>query len=58
MLPGAAATPEHLAALRERIPQGRLGSAEDVAQAVLFFLAGPRFVTGQVLAVDGGRTLV
>jgi 3-oxoacyl-[acyl-carrier protein] reductase/pteridine reductase len=35
----------------------RNGSVEDVAQAVLFFAAGPHFVTGQVLAVDGGLGL-
>ena len=40
-----------------RTPMRRNGSAEDVAQAVLFFAAGPRFVTGQVLAVDGGLGL-
>ncbi len=38
----------------EKTPMLRNGSAEEVAQAVLFFAAGPRFVTGQVLAVDGG----
>jgi 3-oxoacyl-[acyl-carrier protein] reductase/pteridine reductase len=27
---------------------------EDVAQAVLFFAAGPGFITGQILVVDGG----
>jgi 3-oxoacyl-[acyl-carrier protein] reductase/pteridine reductase len=35
----------------------RNGSVEDVAQAVLFFASGPHFVTGQVLAVDGGLGL-
>jgi len=25
--------------------------------AVLFLLGGPRFITGQILAVDGGRSL-
>jgi len=43
-------------ALIERIALRRLGSAEDIANAVIFFasdLAG--FVNGQVLAVDGGR---
>jgi pteridine reductase len=33
----------------------RVGSAADIAEAVLFLLAAP-FVTGQVLNVDGGRT--
>ena len=41
-----------------RIPLARPGSAEDVAQAVLF-LAGPgaAYVTGQVLVVDGGMVM-
>ncbi len=47
------------AALRERIVERtalkRAGSAGDVASAALFFATGAPFVTGQVLAVDGGR---
>jgi NAD(P)-dependent dehydrogenase (short-subunit alcohol dehydrogenase family) len=35
---------------------GRVGSAEDVAEAVLY-LAGAAFVTGTSLVVDGGRLL-
>jgi NAD(P)-dependent dehydrogenase (short-subunit alcohol dehydrogenase family) len=41
-----------------RTPMQRNGSAEDVAQAVLFFAAGPHFITGQILLVDGGLGLV
>lgn len=33
------------------------GSVDDVAHAVLFFAAGPHFVTGQILVVDGGLSL-
>jgi pteridine reductase len=40
-----------------RTPMQRNGTAEDVAQAVLFFAAGPSFVTGQILSVDGGLGL-
>jgi 3-oxoacyl-[acyl-carrier protein] reductase/pteridine reductase len=40
-----------------KTPMRRNGSAEGVAQAVLFFAAGPHFITGQVLAVDGGLGL-
>jgi 3-oxoacyl-[acyl-carrier protein] reductase len=43
-------------ALVERIAMKRLGTPQDIANAVLFFasdLAG--FVTGQILAVDGGK---
>lgn len=41
-----------------KIPLGEFGTVEDIAAAVLF-LAGPeaRYITGQVLAVDGGMTM-
>jgi 3-oxoacyl-[acyl-carrier protein] reductase/pteridine reductase len=45
---------EHFAA---KTPMQRNGKAEDVAAAVLFFAAGPHFITGQILAVDGGLGL-
>jgi 3-oxoacyl-[acyl-carrier protein] reductase/pteridine reductase len=35
-------------------PMRRPGRAEEVAEVVLNFFTGPAFVTGQVLAVDGG----
>jgi NAD(P)-dependent dehydrogenase (short-subunit alcohol dehydrogenase family) len=41
----------------EKTPMRRNGTAEDVAQAVLFFAAGSSFITGQILAVDGGLSL-
>lgn len=41
----------------ERTPMKRNGTAEDVAEAVMFFAMGPHFITGQVLAVDGGLGL-
>jgi NAD(P)-dependent dehydrogenase (short-subunit alcohol dehydrogenase family) len=41
-----------------RTPMGRNGTAQDVAQAVLFFATGPKFITGQILALDGGLGLV
>ena len=43
--------------IASRTPLRRNGTAEDVAEAVLFFATGPRFVTGQILAVDGGLGL-
>jgi pteridine reductase len=46
---------------RERIvattPLGRIGSPEDIAGAVKYLLFDAPFVSGQVLAVDGGRSL-
>jgi|SRR5579864_8191224 len=35
-------------------PAGRQGTVEEVADAVVYFLGATNFVTGQVLAVDGG----
>ena len=46
---------------RERtpVPLGRHGTAEEVADAVVFFLSNrASYVTGQILAVDGGLTLI
>jgi 3-oxoacyl-[acyl-carrier protein] reductase/pteridine reductase len=40
-----------------KTPMRRNGRAEDVAQTVLFLAAGPHFITGQVLSVDGGLGL-
>jgi NAD(P)-dependent dehydrogenase (short-subunit alcohol dehydrogenase family) len=45
---------EHFA---HKTPMQRNGSAEDVAAAVLFFATGPHFITGQLMAVDGGLGL-
>ncbi|MBS0367458.1 MAG: pteridine reductase [Proteobacteria bacterium] len=41
----------------ERTALKRSGSPQDVARACLFFATGAPFVTGQVLAVDGGRSI-
>jgi NAD(P)-dependent dehydrogenase (short-subunit alcohol dehydrogenase family) len=40
-----------------KTPMQRNGRAEDVAAAVLFFATGPHFITGQLVAVDGGLGL-
>jgi NAD(P)-dependent dehydrogenase (short-subunit alcohol dehydrogenase family) len=40
-----------------RTPMRRNGTAADIAEAVLFFAANSSFVTGQILAVDGGLAL-
>ena len=40
-----------------KTPMQRNGSADDVAAAVLFFATGPHFITGQLMAVDGGLGL-
>jgi len=48
---------EAYAHFAQKTPMRRNGSAEDVAAAVLFFATGPHFITGQLLAVDGGLGL-
>ena len=51
-------TPEDAEKLaRARPPEDATATPEDVAQAVLFLCAGPDFITGQILAVDGGQTV-
>ena len=60
--PGAILLPEGApdslrAKLVRTIPAGRLGTPEEVAEAVAFFVEGPDFVTGEILRVDGGRHL-
>ena len=35
----------------------RMGTPEDVAQTLLFFATSAPFITGQILAVDGGRSV-
>ena len=51
-------TPEDRAALAGEAPLGRMGTPEEVAEAIRF-LAGEeaRFITGQVLRVDGGMVI-
>lgn len=46
------------AGILKQIPLGTFGQAEDVAAAALFLASpGARYITGQVLAVDGGMTM-
>lgn len=52
--PGAIETDDER--LLKRIPLGRIGTPEDVARAVVFLALEP-FITGQILTVDGGRSV-
>jgi NAD(P)-dependent dehydrogenase (short-subunit alcohol dehydrogenase family) len=43
--------------MSKQTPMRRAGTAADIVAAVMFFAAAPHFITGQVLAVDGGLGL-
>ncbi|MEN5164551.1 SDR family oxidoreductase [Achromobacter kerstersii] len=46
-----------LASMAERLPVGRVGTGDDIADAIVFLL-GNGYTTGTVLHVDGGHRLV
>lgn len=48
---------ETIALLGEEIPLGRLGKAKEIAEAVIY-LESARYVTGQVLSVNGGFPII
>jgi 3-oxoacyl-[acyl-carrier protein] reductase len=44
--------------IRDQVPAGRFGDAEEVAEVVVFLAGeGAGYVTGQTVAVDGGMTM-
>jgi 3-oxoacyl-(acyl-carrier-protein) reductase len=50
-----AAMPDEVRArILERIPMGRFGRPEEIAQAVEFLVSHGDYITGQVIAIDGG----
>jgi pteridine reductase len=61
--PGAILWPDNAdeerrkAALLERTPLARIGTAEEIAETVHWLLAKATYTTGQVVRVDGGRLL-
>ena len=61
--PGAALWPEHYfddeerQEILKRIPLGRPAGAEQIVNAVMFMVTGSDYITGQILAVDGGRSV-
>ena len=43
--------------MAKQTPMRRNGTSEEIAAAALFFATAPHFITGQILAVDGGLSL-
>jgi pteridine reductase len=56
VLPPIDLSPEALEQLKGRVPQQRFGSPKDIVDTIGFLVSGPRFITGQIIAVDGGRS--
>ena len=62
--PGTILWPEHglseevKAKIVDRTPQKRAGSPEDIASTALFLIRDAHYITGQIIAVDGGRSIV
>jgi 3-oxoacyl-[acyl-carrier protein] reductase len=48
---------DHMQSHIDATPLGRLAQADDIAEVALFLATGARFVTGQVVIVDGGKTI-
>ena len=48
---------ERIQKLIDKTPVGRAGTVDEIADAVVFFLKSSGFVTGEVMAVDGGLNL-
>ena len=62
--PGAILWPENgndeisQADLLKRVPLKRMGKPKEIAKAVKFLVVDGSYITGQIIAVDGGRSIV
>lgn len=56
VIPFKEANEPDVRALVQKTPARRAGTADEVADGVVYFLSATKFVTGQILAVDGGLT--
>jgi NAD(P)-dependent dehydrogenase (short-subunit alcohol dehydrogenase family) len=57
MLGRIAGGTDRIAAVAETIPAGRVGTPEEVADAIVFLASGQSaYITGQILHVNGGKT--
>ncbi|MNL86432.1 3-oxoacyl-[acyl-carrier-protein] reductase FabG [compost metagenome] len=45
--------------IREKVPLGRWASVDEIAESILFLVSDrSSYMTGQILVVDGGETVV
>jgi len=52
-----AVDPDHQQAILDKTPMARTGHPDDIAGAITYLLCDAPFITGQILSVDGGRSL-
>lgn len=50
-------TEEEIASIIKSVPLKKTGSPDDIANTVLFLIEGSDFMTGSMIAVDGGRLI-
>jgi NAD(P)-dependent dehydrogenase (short-subunit alcohol dehydrogenase family) len=51
--------PQIEAYVREKVPLGRWGTVEEISEAILFLVSDrSSYITGQILVIDGGETVV
>lgn len=55
--PGVLEPPGAEEAVRRRVPAGRFGTHAEAVEVVMFLLTGSGYTTGEVVRVDGGRSL-
>ena len=56
--PGMIRFPDEPERMAGKTPMQRDGSPEDVVSAVMYFAGAPAFITGQLMVVDGGLSLI
>jgi 3-oxoacyl-[acyl-carrier protein] reductase/pteridine reductase len=54
---GEKAAASFMRKMAKETPMRRNGRGAEIGEAVLFFATAPQFITGQILAVDGGLGL-
>jgi pteridine reductase len=42
----------------DRVPMQRWAKLDEVGEAIYFLLAGPNYITGEIIHLDGGRHLL
>jgi pteridine reductase len=55
--PDAGLSSKEKSHILERVPLGETGNPEDIAKAMCYLIENADYMTGQILTVDGGRTL-